>query len=160
MSSKDIFNSEKSNQSKPEKKSKTDILFDSVESDELKSKMKSKICNYFSLDSKEQKSLESENKEQNGGGFYSAVGEESISGMPIYKGYFDMNPPIFRGELLRSSLQGVSCGAQASSQSGGKKRRRKRRTRKRKQNKRNNRRTKNRKSKKNKRRTKKRTYRK
>ena len=97
---------------------------------------------------------------QNGGGFYSAVGEGAIAGMPIYKGYFDMTPPIFKGELLRSTLQDVSCGPQASSQSGGKKRRR---TRKRKLNKR-KRRTKNkRKSKKNRRykkRSSKRTYRK
>jgi len=97
---------------------------------------------------------------QNGGGFYSAVGEGAIAGMPIYKGYFDMTPPIFKGELLRSTLQDVSCGPQASSQSGGKKRRR---TRKRKLNKR-KRRTKNkRKSKKNRRykkRSYKRTYRK
>lgn len=96
---------------------------------------------------------------QNGGGFYSAVGEGVIAGMPIYKGYFDMTPPIFKGELLRSTLQDVSCGPQASSQSGGKRRR----TRKRKLNKR-KRRTKNkRKSKKNRRykkRTSKRTYRK
>ena len=96
---------------------------------------------------------------QNGGGFYSAVGEGAIAGMPIYKGYFDMTPPIFKGELLRSTLQDVSCGPQASSQSGGKKRR----TKKRKLNKR-KRRTKNkRKSKKNRRykkRTSKRTYRK
>ena len=106
-------------------------------------------------------SITTDSPSQNGGGFYSAVGEGAIAGMPIYKGYFDMTPPIFKGELLRSTLQDVSCGPQASSQSGGKKRRR---TRKRKLNKRNKRRTKNkRKSKKNRRykkRSYKRTYRK
>ena len=93
---------------------------------------------------------------QNAGGYYPAVGEGIIAGRQIYKGYHDLTPPIFKGELLNSTLQEISCGPQASSQKGG--RRRKRRTKKSKRSKIKRR---YRKSKKNrKKRSKKRTYKK
>lgn len=99
---------------------------------------------------------------QNAGGYYPAVGEGIIAGRQIFKGYHDMTPPIFKGELLKSTLQEVSCGPQASSQKGG--RRRNIRTKKSKRSKINRKSKKSkknrRKSKKNKRKTKKRTYRK
>ena len=100
------------------------------------------------------------NKNQKGGGYYAAVGEGMIAGMPLYKGYHDMTPPLFKGELLNTSLKDVSCPyTNNNNQSGGKKRKNrkyKNRTKKNKKRKSNNR-----KSKKNKRkRTKKRTYRK
>lgn len=96
-----------------------------------------------------------------GGGYYPVVGEGILAGMPIYKGYHELTPPIFSGELLNSSLGEVSCAPNVLTQQGSllKGGRKKRRTRK---NKRKSKKSKKnrRKSKKNKRRTKKRTYRK
>ena len=97
-----------------------------------------------------------------GGGWYSAVGEGQIAGLPIYKGYLEMTPPIFKGSLLNTTIGGVSCGPQASL-NGGKRKKKynksKRKYRKTKSTK-SKKSKKSRKSKKNKRKTKKRTYRK
>ena len=49
------------------------------------------------------------NKNQKGGGYYTAVGEGMIAGMPLYKGYHDMTPPLFKGGLLNTSLKDISC---------------------------------------------------
>ena len=99
------------------------------------------------------------NKNQKGGGYYAAVGEGMIAGMPLYKGYHDMTPPLFKGELLNTSLKDVSCPYNNNNQTGVKKRKNRKYRKRTKKNKK--RKSNKRKSKKNKRkRTKKRTYRK